>query len=195
MARKNTLVLFDCFGVLYKRVVKSFFELYYGDPEAGRLTTLYTKERDLGKGHFLDIAEMLEKDLGFDKDEVIEEWKGLVERNDELFKIVDKLRETCKVGMISNCARGQIQFVEENSKPIAPHFDDIFLSYQTGLAKPNINFYKNAIKSFKTKFDTVIMIDDSEENLKPLEEIGCIGIKFEDNKTLIDCFRALDLEV
>ncbi len=193
MAKKNTLILFDCFGVLYKRVVKSFFELYYGDPEAGRLTNLYTKNRDLGKGHFLDIAKDIEKDLGFDEKEVIEEWKTLVKRNDELFDLIDKLRETCNVSMLSNCARGQIQFIEDETEPIGPHFDNLFLSCQTGLAKPNLDFYKNAINSYKQKFDTIIMVDDSIENLKPLEPINVIGFEYTDNETLIECFKSLGI--
>ncbi len=194
MAKKKALIMFDCFGVLYARLVKSFFELYYGDPEAGRLTTLYTKDYDLGKGHFLDVAKQIAHDSNFKEEDIVEEWKTLVKRNKQLFSLVDKLREKYTVALVSNCARGQIRFIEENSESVVDHFDGVFLSCQTGIAKPDVQIYKNAINHFKTKFETIIMIDDTEENLKPLEEIGAIGIHYTDNDELRECLKALDLE-
>lgn len=194
MAKKNTLILFDCFGVLYGRIVKAFFENYYGDPEAERLTRLFTLEKDLGKGRFADIAKMIEKDLGFDEKKVIEEWKTLIKRNDELFDYIESLKDKCHLAMLSNCARGQIQFVVGKSRPLRDYFEHIVLSCNKGMVKPNPRIYLDAVSHFKTNFEKVIMVDDSLNNLENLSSIGIIGVHFTTNEQLKTDLAELGIE-
>lgn len=58
-------------------------------------------------------------------------------------------------------------------------FDNVYLSSEIGLIKPNIEKYKYVLKKLNTKPKRCIFIDDKLANLIPARELGVIVIRFE----------------
>ncbi|MFX1393981.1 MAG: HAD family hydrolase [Promethearchaeota archaeon] len=61
-------------------------------------------------------------------------------------------------------------------------FDNVFLSNDIGLIKPNIDKYKYVLTKLEAKPKHCIFIDDKIQNLVPARELGIIVIKFESFK-------------
>jgi len=58
-------------------------------------------------------------------------------------------------------------------------FDNLFLSNEIGLIKPDIEKYKYVLKKLDTKPKKCVFIDNKIKNLAPARELGFIVIKFE----------------
>lgn len=58
-------------------------------------------------------------------------------------------------------------------------FDNVFLSNEIGLIKPDMEKYKYVLKKLDTKPKKCIFIDDKIRNLVPARELGFIVIRFE----------------
>ena len=58
-------------------------------------------------------------------------------------------------------------------------FDNVFLSNEIGLIKPDLEKYKYVLQKLNTKPNRCIFIDDKLRNLIPARELGIIVIKFE----------------
>ena len=58
-------------------------------------------------------------------------------------------------------------------------FDNVFLSNEIGMIKPDLDKYKYVLKKLDTKPKRCIFIDDKIRNLVPARELGIIVIRFE----------------
>ena len=58
-------------------------------------------------------------------------------------------------------------------------FDNVFLSNEIGLIKPNIEKYTHVLNKLNTKPKKCIFIDDKIANLVPARELGIIVVRFE----------------
>ena len=58
-------------------------------------------------------------------------------------------------------------------------FDNIFLSNEIGLIKPDMEKYKYVVKKLDTSPKKCVFIDDKIRNLVPARELGIISIRFE----------------
>jgi epoxide hydrolase-like predicted phosphatase len=58
-------------------------------------------------------------------------------------------------------------------------FDNVFLSNEVGLIKPDIEKYKYVLRKLDTKPENCVFIDDKIKNLIPAHELGMIVMKFE----------------
>jgi len=62
------------------------------------------------------------------------------------------------------------------------NFDNLFLSNEIGLIKPDLDKYKHVLKKLDTKPKKCVFIDDKIRNLVPARELGFIVIRFESFK-------------
>ncbi len=70
-------------------------------------------------------------------------------------------------------------------------FDNVIFSCEIGLRKPDIQFYKMALKKFNVAAKDCIFIDDNIKNLTPFEELGGKTFLF-DNKKINDTIKKLN---
>lgn len=54
---------------------------------------------------------------------------------------------------------------ETISGPLAGRFDDVFLSYQTGLVKPDHAAFDQVVRTYSCRPDEVLFLDDSQANV------------------------------
>lgn len=192
MDKKKVLIIFDCFGVLYGRIVLPYLESKFYPEDAKARLHLYTYPTDHGRGHFTDIARWIEQDSGIPYEQTIEEMKELAKPNIELFDYIkENIHDKYYVGLLSNCARGQLEFVAQRGPHPCSCADLSLLSYQTGLTKPDLKFYDKLIKMFDVDFEEIYMVDDSVENITALKGSKIKGILFENNKKLFKDLGAI----
>lgn len=96
----------------------------------------------------------------------------------EMEEIINRLRLAgYKVHLMSNTY--DIHAKSNELKGFFNIFDNVFLSNEIGLIKPNIEKYKYVLKKLDTKPKKCVFIDNKIKNLAPAKELGFIVIKFE----------------
>jgi len=73
-------------------------------------------------------------------------------------------------------------------------FDNVFLSNELGMIKPDIEKYKYVLKKLDTKPKKCVFIDDKISNLIPARELGIIVIRFESFDNFKRQLNALGIE-
>ena len=92
----------------------------------------------------------------------------IIERLHQAGYIVSLMSNTHDIHAKSNMLRG---FYDS--------FDNVFLSNEIGLIKPDMEKYKHVVKKLDTKPKKCIFIDDKIRNLVPARDLGFIVIRFE----------------
>lgn len=64
-------------------------------------------------------------------------------------------------------------------------FDDVLNSSELGVAKPSHGFFNNAINKLRVKFEEVIYIDDSFENVQSAKQLGIRSHHYKDYEQLV----------
>ena len=85
--------------------------------------------------------------------------------------------------MLSNHIEDWLEELIEKHK-LNQIFDSIVTSYNSGMAKTDINIYKKIVNDLDVKSNECIYIDDLEKNLPPAEELGMKTILFKDLEQL-----------
>lgn len=186
----NNLILCDCFGVILEEVAVGWFRDHFDDPKvADTLKDKYFVKVDLGEMPMDEVFYEIEKDLGFDHQELKEDWYRRINLKKEVLDFIDELRARGDtVVMLSNAGYPFIHDMIDKYS-LKNHFDKIFVSCDYHLIKPDKEFYKVALNSFTKPFDRIYMIDDSPRNLKPLPELGIIGLLFTNLELLKKALR------
>ena len=97
------------------------------------------------------------------------EMAEIIERLHQAGYIVSLMSNTHDIHARSNMLKGFYDI-----------FDNVFLSNEIGLIKPDMDKYKYVIKKLDTKPKKCVFIDDKIQNLVPARELGIIVIRFED---------------
>lgn len=179
-------ILFDCFGVLYpdtywtlaRRHLGEQFSEYYQE-----LHDLVTKvdlgfiTRDELWGQFAEI-------IGSNKEAVYEELKELGGLDTRLLRFIEQYKSTHKIGMISNVGHG---FIERmfTDKPVEYYFDDVVLSSDVGLVKPDSKIYQLAASRLECAMKECIFIDDIQKNVDGAINAGMQALLYKDYETFI----------
>ena len=94
--------------------------------------------------------------------------------------LIKKLKsEGFRLAILSNMFPYQAEIVRENNEDAL--FDDVFISCERGLKKPDLEFYELAIREMNVSPQDCLFIDDKEENLLPVEKLGMKTVFISDN--------------
>ncbi|MCX6724430.1 MAG: HAD family phosphatase [Candidatus Staskawiczbacteria bacterium] len=89
----------------------------------------------------------------------------------ETVDLVKKLRAMgIRVVVLSNIFKFEADVIRENKG--YDEFEDVILSYEVGMKKPEMDIYQLAVEKLKVKPEECIFIDDKEKNLLPAKELG-----------------------
>lgn len=82
-----------------------------------------------------------------------------------------------KLAMLSNNIP---DFFEDNNEKnhVRKYFDSVILSYEVGLAKPDLRIYELALSKIGLKANECIYIDDMSKNLPTAQQLGMKAIQF-----------------
>lgn len=100
-----------------------------------------------------------------------------ISSNRNVLNLAKKLKNKCILAIFSNTRKIHLQdslrkYQYQNL------FDYIFISQNHYTRKPEIKFYKIALKTMKVKPEQVIFVDDKERNFPPARKLGINCIQF-----------------
>jgi len=175
--KKNTLIMFDCFGVISSCVLPTYFRSRFGETEGYKLERFYCEKGDMGELTLMDIAVEASKLTGEDPKTLYRDWIEGTVVDPRIRELVLKLKEEYHVVLASNAMEDLVEKVFQKHD-LYGLFDKIFISYKMKDVKPNISYYQTIINSYDIKFDKIIMIDDRTISLIYVKEIGIEPILF-----------------
>jgi putative hydrolase of the HAD superfamily len=171
-------ILFDNFGVLMSSVFEPF--------KAKLPVDVYRQIGDINQradiGDISDdernkIIAGLMSSLGLNGQGEIKRAYALLRRRQELFDYILKLRSNYKIGLLSNAADNINRLYSEAE--LAKYFDDVVLSYQVHLTKPDPKIFRLAARRLDVLTSECIMIDDRKANLVGAEKVGMTAILYQ----------------
>lgn len=97
--------------------------------------------------------------------------------NPEIFCLLNKLKESgMKIAIISNCSSEEVKVLRESS--LVKYFDDILLSYEVKMKKPDSCIYELAAKKLGVELCECVFVGDGGSNeLEGAESVGMKAIQ------------------
>lgn len=120
-------------------------------------------------------------------------WKGdQIDR--DLIQFIRDLRPAYQTALLSN-AWPDLRDAMENSWQIADAFDEIVISAEVGLVKPDARIYEHILERMKIKPEEAIFVDDFAENVTGAQTVGMQAIQFQNpTQVMKELITILDLQ-
>lgn len=161
-------IVFDCFGVLigdaYVAIKTDYPELLADPKRAAKWHDLSAKS---GLGQITSqerqdaIVAMLDE-IGISGRTALDHAISDITRNTKLLATIKKLRKTHKTALLSNVGIGfWKRFSQEET---AKYFDDVILSYQVNLVKPDPRIFHLAAQRLGVAPSECLFLDDDPKN-------------------------------
>lgn len=112
------------------------------------------------------------------------------ELNQPLINFLKTQKKEFKIGLISNY-HDLLRPMLENKLKIADIFDDIVISAEVKLIKPDEAIYKLALDRMQIKPDEAIFVDDLPENTQAAARLGIHAIQFQNTEQVISEIKQL----
>ncbi len=164
-------VIFDCFGVLTSEGLLQFFDEYFSDDD-NRRQELSDVLRGMNTG-LIDRDEALNRfaELAGVETYVVKTALANNKPDEKLFDFIkNKLKPSYKIGILSNAGANRI--VELFGSEKATLFDNIVLSFQVGMAKPDTAIYELSAQNLGVTTEECIFIDDQAYYCEAAEVAG-----------------------
>jgi putative hydrolase of the HAD superfamily len=95
---------------------------------------------------------------------------------------------------MTNHAREWFEYERIKFK-LDPYFEEVFTSYELGLAKPDPKIYKILLNKHNLKPEECIFVDNMQRNVEGAENLGMKGITFESFDQLKSELKELGVEI
>lgn len=177
-------VIFDCFGVLTTDGWKQIRETYFAkDPELLQHSLDMDKAVNAGMTTYSDFLAEISQMTGLSLEEVNARLNGK-SPNEMLFNFIrEQLKTHYKIGMLSNAADDWLGELFEPEQVAV--FDDVVLSYQTGMVKPEPAIYELIATKLGVLPSECLFIDDSERYCTAAKELGMQAVWHKDTNDTI----------
>lgn len=140
-------------------------------------------KRSVGDMTFEQIIEKILRDNNAYNDEVLDKIckkrtakkRELFENlHEEILSVLDKLkRRGIKIALISNCFSEEAPVIRESV--LAPYFDEMFLSWEQGTAKPDEEIFRRCVNALKVSAEECLYVGDGGSY--ELETARSLGMK------------------
>jgi epoxide hydrolase-like predicted phosphatase len=111
--------------------------------------------------------------------DISEIFQNRLEKNEQLLNFITaKKHEGSKIAIISNVA--QYSFDQLFNKEEQQLFDEIILSGNEKVSKPDSRIFEIALERLGEQPENCVMIDDAPENIAAAEKLGLRGILYQD---------------
>ena len=184
----DTLVIFDCFGVIMNEVAPVFLRKHLPKEKADILKEELFVPADMGLVTYDELLGNMAKALGMTKEEMIPEWESLFVLREEIVPAIKKLRSIADIALLSNAPLGVVEGILDRFA-LWDLFDRTVISCNVKMAKPDEKIYKHCISLFDKEYDRIYMIDDNLVNLEHLPSIGITPIHYRNVEDLDIIFQ------
>lgn len=146
-----------------------------------------SRKASIGKASTEDIWQSVIEQLGLPPEErddfVRDYWSG--DRVDqELVRFIRSLRPVFKTALISN-AWPDLREAMEQLWYIADAFDEIVISAEVGIVKPDARIYHLALDRLGVEPEQAIFVDDFPENVTGAKDVGIHAIQFQSTEQVL----------
>jgi putative hydrolase of the HAD superfamily len=172
---KIKAVIFDCFGVLTSERWIPFRRRYFHTDEAKAFARKAMGQLVTGQLNPQEFISTIAHKGKVDEDEVRESLTGS-SPDEELFEWIRSNKQSYRIGMLSNVGSDRLHTLF-TAKQIAL-FDDIVLSYDVGMAKPDPRVYRLAAERLSLTPEECVFIDDKEMFCKAARDVGMRAVKY-----------------
>ena len=121
--------------------------------------------------------------------EVFSQARNSLQSNDAMIEVIRELKTASNqavcVYAMSNISKEDYAILSKKPADWAV-FDQIFISADAGMRKPNLKFYQYVLDATQTDPKDAILVDDRIENILSARSIGIQGIVF-DNTLNVSC--------
>ncbi len=143
---------------------------------------------------FSGFHRKLTDDLGVEltPDELLELWNSILEPNEAINPIVRQLKGRYRLAIGSNTDDPHFKRSYE-IQPATLEFDDVLVSYELGVCKPDPEFFKRGLAKLGVEPEECLFIDDLEANVEAARSLGITGIRFESAEQLEQRLKGLGI--
>lgn len=190
-------VIFDCFGVLigdaYVAIKTDYPELLADPKRAAKWAELSAKSGlgEITSQQRQDAIIAMFAEIGVNGRTALDHATSEIARNTNLLADIKKLRKTYKTGLLSNVGIGfWKRFSREEAEE---YFDDIILSYQVGLVKPDPRIFQLAAQRLSVAISECLFLDDDPQNTAAAKQAGMQTITYHWGMNLTEPFKKLGI--
>lgn len=179
--RRPRTMLADAMGKTYAELEYLIFNSESG--RAGQLGKLTWEENLENARHTLGLKpdEMAYLQMAFFGGDILDI---------ELANYIRSLRPRYKIGLLSNNF-GQVRQELASRWHIADLFDDLVISAEHGILKPNPRIYLLALERLGVQPAEAVFVDDFAHNIQGALAVGMHGLVFHNRAQLIEQLNAL----
>jgi putative hydrolase of the HAD superfamily len=195
-----TTFFFDCFGVVCSPVLNGWYKANsrrHGFTDEN-LQNVF-RQFDLGKLSEDDIADYFLKYKGINltKAEIRQDIDSYLTLDAGLVDIIRKLKDNgFKVVLLSNA---NSSFFKRKIYPTYPElkslFDEIIISSDIGMVKPDDDIYLYALKKIGSKPEESVFVDDGKVNIDTAAKLGMIGFLYTDRAAFVEYIKSLGIDL
>ncbi|MFX0004050.1 MAG: HAD family hydrolase [Candidatus Hermodarchaeota archaeon] len=115
--------------------------------------------------------------------------------NAKVVEIIKEIRELNQYKLIalSNVNSSHWDYILRKNWSFIGWFDELILSHETHLIKPNPKVFEYAIKKAGCKPKQILYIDDGLNNIRSAKELGINCIKFTNSEELLEELKRLNI--
>jgi putative hydrolase of the HAD superfamily len=101
-------------------------------------------------------------------------WTKAFRLYDHVFLTLSSLREKYKLALVSNCSMGMRDAID--ALDLTRFFEDLVLSYEVGVRKPEEQIYLAALKAVELKASECIFVADEISDLEGARAVGMMTL-------------------
>jgi len=192
-------IIFDMGGVILISKIESGYKklselLNISYEDFKEIYNLHHEDMQKGKLKVKDFIDIIKNKFNINKD-IIKLWKKtyleIMKVNQVLLDLINNLRKNYKILLLSNAP--DLHYEINKERKILSYFDDVIISCQVGLIKPEKEIFNLTLEKLKLNPEECIFIDDREEHIVPAKEMRFRTILYRDNQQLINELKELNI--
>ncbi|HEV8132566.1 MAG TPA: HAD family phosphatase [Acidobacteriota bacterium] len=102
--------------------------------------------------------------------------------------VLRSLKQRYRLMLLSNTNAIHFDFIRQRF-PVLQEFDDLLLSYQLRLVKPDPRIFHETVRRSQLAPEEIFYIDDVEDNVAAARAIGILGVRFQNEAQLLEELR------
>ena len=120
---------------------------------------------------------MLEAKISYE--EFVPIWNEIFTAHPGMLEILEALKDNYSLYLVSNINELHFRYLQDRFGDYFKYFNYIFLSYELGLRKPDLEIYRLVIDYLKLPAQNIIYTDDRPELIKAAKELNIDAFLFE----------------
>lgn len=150
-------------------------------------------EATLGKVSYDAVWQNVASVLHMKRDDLLQlkdDYFALDVLDEELIDGLQHFRPDTKIGILSN-AWSNARILFSNQFHLIDKVDQMIISAEEGLAKPDPRIYKLASKRISLEPTEIVFIDDKQENVDGAKQVGMQAITFSSTNELLETLKSM----